>query len=163
MGRYSRFPKVPQVFLEQPTRTFAVLVAKCMIFYFSKLYSPFLTAFYRILTHGLSSEQWSKVGILHKYRSEYEHCALPTNFLSQTFVKENCYFFLFFGLNKCDVGVSISELIALEGLSIVSVCFTKSGLILSDEDVYRQKPAWIMAKLYLLELLFFLQKKMECG
>ena len=32
-----------------------------------------------------------------------------------------------------------SLLIALGGLSIVSVCFTKSGLILSDEDVYRQK------------------------
>ena len=34
---------------------------------------------------------------------------------------------------------SVSELIALGGLSIVWVCFTKSGLILSDEDVYRQK------------------------
>lgn len=55
--------------------------------------------------------------------------------------------------------LSISALIALEGLSIVWVCFTKSGLILSDEDVYRQNTACIMAKLYLLEIISFPKRK----
>ena len=54
---------------------------------------------------------------------------------------------------------SISALIALEGLSIVWVCFTKSGLILSDEDVYRQNTACIMAKLYLLKIIISFSKR----
>ena len=47
--------------------------------------------------------------------------------------------FFFFPFLSVFVGKCKWALIALEGLSIVSVCFTKSGLILSDEDVYRQK------------------------
>ena len=37
---------------------------------------------------SLNREQRNKVGILHKYGSEYERSALNTNFLSETFVKE---------------------------------------------------------------------------
>ena len=52
---------------------------------------------------SLNREQRNKVGILHKYRSEYERSALNTQtILSETFRKEKCFFpFLSVFVGKC--------------------------------------------------------------
>ena len=111
----------------------------------------------------LNTEQRNKVGILHKYRSGrvWAQCTAYKLFILN-FCERKIFFFLFFVTISCWVScavISISALIALEGLSIVWVCFTKSGLILSDEDVYRPNTACIMAKLYLLKIISFPKRK----
>ena len=51
---------------------------------------------------ALDTEQETKLeSYINTDQAEYEHSALHTNFLSETFVKEKCFFSLFFVSVSC--------------------------------------------------------------